>query len=160
MKRLHKPAPTAVAGTLSLLTAAAFASGALGKERSDAARAEAPIVKHAPVHLLLKLNEFKISPYMNAVRAGRVEIRVFNRGKETHEMIVVNANGNLPMKQGRVNEAALESKHRLIGELADVRAGTSASKIFVLKKGSYMLFCNLPHHYGAGMRASLIVRGR
>jgi uncharacterized cupredoxin-like copper-binding protein len=161
MKRLHKPAPTTVAGTLSVLTAAALASGAAGSGRSDAARADGPVVNAAPVHLLLKLNEFNITPYVNAVRAGRVKITVFNRGKRTHEMLIVEGRTALPMmKSGRVDEVALERKHRVVGELADVRRRSSASKVFVLKKGSYMLFCNLPHHYGSGMRASLIVRGR
>jgi uncharacterized cupredoxin-like copper-binding protein len=161
MKRLHKPAPRTVAGTLSLITTAALASGAGGSERSDAARADAPVVNAGPVHLLLKLNEFNIAPYMNAVRSGRVDITVFNRGKRTHEMLIVNAKGEVPMmKNGRVDEEALKREHRVIGELADVHPASSASKIFVLKKGSYMLFCNVPGHYGSGMRASLIVRGR
>jgi uncharacterized cupredoxin-like copper-binding protein len=117
-------------------------------------------VSAASVNLLLKLDEFSIGPYVNAVRAGQVKITVFNRGKRKHEMLVVNSEGQLPMKGGRVDEAALERTHRLIGEISDVHPGRSASKTFALKQGSYMMFCNLPRHYGAGMRASLIVRRR
>jgi uncharacterized cupredoxin-like copper-binding protein len=184
MKHFHEPSPTRVAGTVTFVTAAALASGialasgaggggrapaiaqaakstrsagALANERGSATA----LVNAASVQLLLKVNEFHIGPLVNAVRAGRVKITVFNRGTQKHEVIVVNANGKLPiMRNGRVDEAALERKHRVIGEIANVRPGRSGSKTFVLKQGTYMLFCNLPHHYGAGMRASLIVRRR
>jgi uncharacterized cupredoxin-like copper-binding protein len=155
---------------MSLLTAAALATGVAlasgvgGGERSNAAANErasgSPVVKAAPVHLLLKADEFNITPYVNAVKAGKVKITVFNRGKHMHEVLLVNSEGKLPMKGGRVDEAALERAHRVIGEIADVHPGRSASKTFGLKQGSYMLLCNLPRHYGAGMRASLIVRRR
>jgi uncharacterized cupredoxin-like copper-binding protein len=186
MKHFHEPSPTRVAGTVTFVTAAALASGialasgagagagerapaiaqAAKSSRSAGAlaneRGSAPaVVNAASVQLLLKVNEFHIGPLVNAVPAGRVKITVFNRGTQKHEVIVVNANGRLPiMRSGRVDEAALERKHRIIGEIANVRPGRSGSKTFVLKQGPYMLFCNLPHHYGAGMRASLIVRRR
>jgi uncharacterized cupredoxin-like copper-binding protein len=45
----------------------------------------------------------------------------------------------------------------VIGEIADVGPGRSRTKTFNLEKGSYVLFCNLPGHYKAGMKARLTV---
>jgi uncharacterized cupredoxin-like copper-binding protein len=91
------------------------------------------------------------------VKAGRVKITVKNRGKQVHEMLVLKANGSLPLKGKGVDEAKLERKHRVIGEIADVAPGQSGAKTFAPRTGTYLLFCNLPGHYTAGMEARLVV---
>jgi uncharacterized cupredoxin-like copper-binding protein len=144
------------AGALGTLFAAAVAGAQVspGAVATPAARAaSAP----ASARLKLAVNEFKISPFAASVKAGRLEITVKNGGKEAHEVLLVTA-GKLPMKRKRVDEDALQRKHRVVGEIADVKPGRSASRTFALRKGGYMLFCNLPGHYGSGMRASLVVR--
>ena len=118
------------------------------------------IVTVAPTRLVLKLADFTIEPYLSAVPKGPVEIKVLNKGTQEHELIVVKSKGALPVKGGRVDEAALERRHRVLGEISGVPAGRSASKTFVLRAGSYYLLCNVPGHYRAGMRATLVVRGR
>ena len=141
-----------VAGTLGTLCAAAVA----GAQLSSGAVATTPTATAAPARLKLAVNEFKITPFAASVKAGRVKITIKNGGKQVHEVLVVTA-GKLPMKGKRVDEDALQRKHRVIGEIADIEPGRSGSKTFALKKGGYMLFCNLPGHYGRGMRASLVV---
>jgi uncharacterized cupredoxin-like copper-binding protein len=160
MSPLDQPASRAIVGTLGLIAAAAV-TGCAGEASSQAGTHATPIVKAAPTRLLLKLEEFAVAPRGNAVTAGDLKLTVINRGKKVHELLVARAGGKLPvMKNGRVDEAALEEAHRVIGEISDVRVGQTASKVFSLKAGRYYLFCNLPGHYGAGMRATLTVRGR
>jgi uncharacterized cupredoxin-like copper-binding protein len=119
------------------------------------------VVTPAPTRLILQLADFRIDPFLNAVPRGPVKIKVLNRGDEEHELLIVKSRGGAPpVKGGRVDEDALERKHRLIGEISEVPAGRSASKTFFLRAGSYYLLCNVPGHYRAGMRATLIVRGR
>jgi uncharacterized cupredoxin-like copper-binding protein len=119
------------------------------------------VVTAAPTKLILQLADFRIDPFLNAVPRGPVKITVLNRGDKEHELLVVKSRGGAPpVKGGRVDEDALESRHRIIGEISEVSAGRSASKTFVLRAGSYYLLCNVPGHYRAGMRATLIVRGR
>jgi uncharacterized cupredoxin-like copper-binding protein len=124
------------------------------KDRSNA------IVTARPTKLILKLSEFSVDPFLSAVPKGRVTISVLNKGQREHELLVVRAKGRLPVKGSRVDEDALERRHLVLGEISDVPAGGSASKTVVLKAGRYYLFCNIPGHFRAGMRASLIVRGR
>lgn len=118
------------------------------------------IITAKPTALVLRLSEFSVDPFINAVPKGRVKITILNKGDDEHELIVVRGKQKLPVKGGRVDEAVLERRHRVLGEISEVPAGRSASKTFVLKAGTYVLFCNIPGHYRAGMRASLIVRGR
>jgi uncharacterized cupredoxin-like copper-binding protein len=132
-----------VAGTVGLLLATAVATGAASAASSG--------------RLALDLNEFHIAPTGVSAKAGAVRISVANSGKKTHELIVATS-GKLPVKSGRVDEAALERAHRVVGEIADIKAGRTGLKTFKLKKGSYTLFCNLPGHYAGGMHATLVVR--
>jgi uncharacterized cupredoxin-like copper-binding protein len=106
----------------------------------------------------LRLKEYKISPTRASAGRGRVTLQVTNRGKETHEVLVVRGTRHLPTNGERVDEGALERSGRVVGEVADVKRGTTASRTFTLKRGTYVLLCNLPGHYKDGMHATLTVR--
>jgi uncharacterized cupredoxin-like copper-binding protein len=54
---------------------------------------------------------------------------------------------------GRVKESALGG----VTELGDLEPGTSGALTMDLKSGTYMLFCNLPGHFKAGMYHVLTV---
>ena len=51
-------------------------------------------------------------------------------------------------KQARV----IESRIRRLGEISDLKPGASGSLTLNLKPGYYMLICNQPGHYKAGMK--------
>ncbi len=95
-----------------------------------------------------------------SVPAGKVTFEVTNISKETvHEMIVApiedvdvvlpyNANEN------RVDE---EAAHDL-GEVADLDPGKTGSLTLELKPGLYVLYCNIPGHFMAGMWTVMTVK--
>jgi uncharacterized cupredoxin-like copper-binding protein len=141
-----------VSVTLGTLLAAAAAT-ALAQAPWD----PAPAARAAAGGMRLTLSEYAITPSSDSARAGRVKITVRNRGHRVHEMLVVKADGAVPQNGKRVDEGKLEREHRLIGEISDVAPGRSRAETFRLKKGTYLLFCNLPGHYAAGMRATLVV---
>jgi uncharacterized cupredoxin-like copper-binding protein len=143
------------AGALGTLLAAASAT-AVARAPGDPAPLSAPAA--ASGRISLTLNEYAITRAAVSARAGRVKLTVHNRGKRVHEMLVVKADGTVPLKGGRVDEAKLERQHRVIGEISDVAPGRTRAKTFALRSGAYLLFCNLPGHYAAGMRATLVVR--
>lgn len=88
-----------------------------------------------------------------AVPAGKVTFDVTNASKETiHEMIVApvaDENAVLPYidSEGRVDE---EETHDL-GEVSELEGGKSGTLTVDLKPGLYVLYCNIPGHYMAGM---------
>jgi uncharacterized cupredoxin-like copper-binding protein len=128
-----------------------------------AAAGTAPAKIAAPSRdVKLGLNEFKINPFATQASAGAVRLSAVNRGHKTHEVIVVKwtRQAGLPVHNGRVDEAALRRAGALVGEISGIEAGRTGAKTFRLDKGTYAVFCNLPGHYGAGMRATLVVRSR
>lgn len=93
------------------------------------------------------------------VPAGKVTFDVINDSKETqHEMLispVVDENTVLPFveNENRVDEEASGD----LGEVSELEPGKSGSLTLDLKPGNYILFCNVPGHYMAGMWTALKV---
>ncbi len=94
------------------------------------------------------------------VPAGEVTFSVTNISKETiHEMLVApvkNADAQLPFveNENRVDEEASGD----LGEVSELEPGQSGALTRTLKPGTYILFCNVPGHYTAGMWTTLTVK--
>jgi uncharacterized cupredoxin-like copper-binding protein len=94
-----------------------------------------------------------IKPSLNSAPAGEVTFKVTNDSKDTiHEMIVVDVKEPgkpLPYNAGdqRVDEEAAGDH----GEVSELDPGKSGTLTVSLKPGSYLLICNIPGHYEAGM---------
>jgi uncharacterized cupredoxin-like copper-binding protein len=95
----------------------------------------------------------------NVVRQGPVLFKVANYSANmVHEFLVLRSDldlGAFPMEDGgtRVDESKLEG----IRELGDLDPGKSGEMRVTLKPGRYVLFCNEPGHFKAGMVAILRV---
>jgi uncharacterized cupredoxin-like copper-binding protein len=101
------------------------------------------------------LSEFKVSPSPKSVSAGKVTFTVKNTGHMEHELTIIKTSkgaSKLPVASKRASETGK------IGEIEDVGAGKSKKHTFNLKKGHYVLICNIPGHYQAGMRADFTVK--
>ena len=59
----------------------------------------------------------------------------------------------LPVENGLIPEDQID----LVDEAEDIAPGTNTSLSVNLEAGSYVLVCNLPTHYGAGMHAAFTV---
>ena len=93
------------------------------------------------------------------VHAGPTTFTVANASDGmAHEFLIAPLKGDVadvPMtsETGRVNEDKLTD----VKELGDLEPGKSGSMTVDLKPGKYLLFCNLPGHYMAGMHTVLTV---
>lgn len=93
------------------------------------------------------------------VAAGRVTFRAKNQSKNLiHEVMVVRIDPKKPAlpydeKKGEV----IEKKIHHLGEISDLKPGASGGITLSLTPGSYVLICNQPGHYKAGMSANLLV---
>ena len=96
------------------------------------------------------------------VHAGPIIFRVKNRSNDmVHEFLVVQTDldpNALPMEEDgtKVDEAKLK-EIKEIKELGDLDPGKSSEMRMMLKPGRYLMFCNQPGHFRAGMFAILVV---
>jgi uncharacterized cupredoxin-like copper-binding protein len=111
--------------------------------------------------LEIKMGEFYFKPANGTAKAGKTVISAPNEGSAEHELVLFRTNmspAKLPTeKDGSVDEEKMDKIAESGGEIADVEGGESKSATFDLKPGKYVMFCNLPGHYAAGMYGTLTV---
>jgi len=95
----------------------------------------------------------------STVKAGKVTFDVTNWSRSAlHEMIIIavdNPTAALPYdySQARIPEDQV----KMLGEVSDLQPSGSKSLEVELAAGSYLLICNLPGHYAAGMAVPFTV---
>lgn len=131
---------------------AAAAAPAVPTQTPGAAVAGAPTVK-------VSLADFSLKVDVATAKAGDVNFNVANTGAAPHEFFIVKtdlAPDGLPVKAGAVDESA--SGVTPIGRTPQIGGGQSKEASFKLEPGKYVLICNIPAHYGLGMRAAFTVQ--
>ena len=104
--------------------------------------------------IAVRLKEFAVLPSQRSVKSGQVTFSVTNAGTEDHEFVIIRTPdqpGALPVDGTQASEAG----H--VDEIEGIHPGTDGSLSVDLPPGHYVLLCNLPGHYGAGMYAGLTV---
>ena len=93
------------------------------------------------------------------VKAGKVTFVVTNKSKDlVHEMIVAPlGNAEKPLPYKAPDEAVDEDALGSLGEVEERDPGKAGTLTVDLKPGKYVLFCNVPGHYMAGMWTLLSV---
>jgi uncharacterized cupredoxin-like copper-binding protein len=102
------------------------------------------------------LTEFKIDAPTSA-SAGSVTFNVKNAGTIAHEFIVVKTDtpaASLPTKDSAANLDGMT----VAGEEKNIDPGKSATLTVDLQPGHYVLLCNVPGHYPAGMHLDFEVK--
>ena len=93
------------------------------------------------------------------VKAGRVTFRATNLSKDlVHEMLVIPAprdGKDLPFDAKA--DAVVEKRAHSLGEISELKPGAKGSLTLRLRPGTYLLICNQPGHYKAGMSTTLVV---
>ena len=113
------------------------------------------------------LSEWSVEAPATA-KAGAVTINASNEGGETHELVIVRApssDGFVSDDTGKVDEDGF-AEGDFIGEIEEFEAGTTASAVFDLTPGTYVLFCNIVEeeadgsfesHFMEGMHTTIVV---
>jgi uncharacterized cupredoxin-like copper-binding protein len=93
------------------------------------------------------------------VKAGEVTLHAVNMSKDLeHELIIAplgNAGKSLPYKTE--SQSVDEEAAKALGEVEERQPGESGDLTAELQPGKYILFCNVPGHFMAGMWAVLSV---
>jgi len=95
------------------------------------------------------------------VAAGRITFDVTNWSRSVvHEMLVVAVDSpNAPLPYNYNTGQVVEDQITSMGETEEMAPLANKSIALDLKPGSYLLICNVPYHYAAGMVAPFTVTG-
>ena len=100
----------------------------------------------------LGVSSMRIAVDRDSVPAGKVTFRAVNQSKDqVHELIVVRAESAQPLTYDDKKQEVVEKRIRHLGEIADLKPDRSGAMTLNLTPGSYVLICNQPGHYKAGM---------
>lgn len=127
----------------ALLTTAVVTSGSTGDARSTATT------------VTVRLADFKVIPSVPSVRAGKVTFVARNVGQLDHNLVVLRTN-LAPRKLPTVGARAKEVGR--VGKTPVFSPGQTRRLALTLKAGRYVLICNVPGHYKAGMFVGFRVR--
>jgi uncharacterized cupredoxin-like copper-binding protein len=96
---------------------------------------------------------------MASVKAGKVTFDVTNLSRSiVHEMIVVAVeNPNAPLPYDYSTGQIPEKQVKMLGETEEMEPNAEKTISLDLKPGNYLLICNVPGHYAAGMWTPLTV---
>ena len=150
-------------GALGLATAMLMAGGAAAAQAAtlvqislwdQGADVQMPMgIAYAAPGLDITKATMGIKALPGAVKAGKVTFNVKNNSKDTvHEMIVMLlADPGKPIPYLEAENRVDEDKAGDKGEVSELDPGKSGTLTVDLKAGKYLLICNVPGHYGAGM---------
>ena len=119
-------------GAGSTLVGIATAQGA----STDASAA----AKRAPARLFVNAKEWSLILSRTSLKRGEARIQLYNAGEDAHDL-------RLRRRGGKRSLRVAETEP---GDLTELRA--------TLRRGTWKLWCSLPRHERAGMRATLRVR--
>lgn len=106
--------------------------------------------------------DFAITLDKSTAEAGSVTFEVKNDGPSTHEFVVFKtdlAPDALPTKDENGVQIVDEAGEGVtaVDEIEDIENGTTKTLKVDLAAGHYVIICNLPAHYVAGMHTELTV---
>ena len=124
---------TAVAIGLALGIAVGIAATMFGIASASAA-------SPAPGRLFVSAKEFSLVLSRQTLRPGAAHIQLYDAGEDAHDLVLQRLGGTRQIHIGATRP----------GDVTELRT--------VLRSGTWKLWCSLPGHRAAGMRATLRVR--
>ena len=138
--------------SVAALTTAIFAAVVAGAISPGAPASD---TRPAASTISVRLTEWKVVPSAARVRAGKVTLVARNVGQLDHNLVVLRTNlapGKLPVARARATEIGR------VGKTPVFSPGQTRRLTLTLKAGKYVLICNVPGHYKAGMFVGFRVR--
>jgi uncharacterized cupredoxin-like copper-binding protein len=118
----------------------------------------APPTAAGPAAVTVELKTYSVTPNPATARAGEVTFNVTNGATDhQHEFVVIQSDlapHKLPVGSDSTVE---EDAVTVVDELAEMDPGKTGTLTVNLAAGQYVLICNRPGHYQAGMHTSFTV---
>jgi uncharacterized cupredoxin-like copper-binding protein len=152
----HRPRLRRVAmGGCLLLVVAACGSDGASATATAVGTPPGTVAPSVPAGVTVEvgLAEYSVATSAESAPAGSVMFRVANTGAGEHQLLVIRSDaapGALPRTPDgeQVDEAQVE----LLAKVDAIAVGQTEELTVELPAGSYVLICNVPKHYEAGMQ--------
>jgi uncharacterized cupredoxin-like copper-binding protein len=138
-----------VRALVAAVVGAACIAGCVFERDNGAAR------RHGRVYDVV-VRDFAIDPPSH-LAAGDVVFRVRNEGPDDHELILVHAVGELPVRRDGITADEDALKGATVGALEPSTRGDTRKLSAHLVPGRYEFFCNMAGHFRGGMHAPMTV---
>jgi hypothetical protein len=119
------------------VAAGPLAGGALGARRPP-----------SPAHLLVDAQEWSLWPSSTSLPAGTVDVELWNRGEDAHDLRIRRLNGRGQMTG------------KILGAVKSTPSGGIRDAVWHLRPGRYELYCAMPGHLQMGMHVVITLRPR
>lgn len=98
-------------------------------------------------------NEWNLKFDNKIIYAGQVTFNVINQGKAEHEVVILKTNLDAETLIFKSNGVEIDesASGQIVGEVKSIQSEKTGSVVVNLYSGKYLLFCNIPGHYKAGM---------
>ena len=136
-----------------IVTAAVFAATAIYASAAVSRGVDSEIAV-----TLGKPKERAMKTSASSANAGAVKFVVRNNGKLVHEFILLRTKTSAAKLKPQAEDPETVVETGFQAELEDIEPGHAVALALALKKGHYVLLCNIKGHYAAGMRADLVLR--
>ena len=138
---------------------------------ATALAAVAPVWAGKKSKVDIEIREWNVTSSEEKVPAGDIEVTIRNKGKEVHEMVLMQLNTTDPVlhlpvdKNGAIDEKTMTFA-KIVDETEGMEPGKHVKKALNLKPGRYAFVCNMVEtekdgsveaHYSKGMAAQLLV---
>jgi uncharacterized cupredoxin-like copper-binding protein len=135
-----------------------------GAPASDSSPTPAVNPSPASVQINASMAEFSVTGDPSDVPSGDVQFNVTNHGAAAHEFVIMQTD-NPPnaLLYDNASQKAVEDAPgqqdvgEVGGELPFIPPGETESDSFTLPPGNYVLICNVPGHYKAGMHTAFTI---
>jgi uncharacterized cupredoxin-like copper-binding protein len=104
------------------------------------------------------LDDSSIALVAESAPAGTLSFDIANDGSTVHEFELLRTDisaDSLPVDSGVVQTSAQGIE--IVDEVEDITPGTTATLSVEVDAGAYVVICNVPGHYDAGMSTSFTV---
>jgi uncharacterized cupredoxin-like copper-binding protein len=109
-------------------------------------------------NVTIKMGEYFFKPKDVTTPAGKVAITAPNEGKIEHELVLLKTDVNPGKLKTEKDGEVIEDAYSGPGEIPDVEAGETGKTTLNLRPGQYVMICNVPGHYKAGMYGRVTVK--
>lgn len=108
----------------------------------------------------VELKEFVVESSPEQANSGTIRFRIDNTGSVPHELVLLKtdlAEDALPLTP---DGALVDEPNagQVLGGVDEFPAGENRTAEFEVEAGNYVLICNIPSHYKAGMTATFTVK--